>query len=59
MLKNHMKKSIPCVLRGMVLPPTFPSLGKVFPEFVLAKQRKGKTFLSRVLKSVNQTRSRA
>ncbi|KAM7526011.1 hypothetical protein LguiA_015913 [Lonicera macranthoides] len=56
MLENHMGKSIPCVLGGMVLPPTFPSIGKVFPEFVLTKQRKGTTFLSRVLKSVNQTK---
>ncbi|KAM7524541.1 hypothetical protein LguiA_014443 [Lonicera macranthoides] len=56
MLGNYMGKSIPCVLKGMVLPPTFPFLGKVFPEFVLTKQRKGTTFLSRVLKSVNQKR---
>lgn len=51
-----MEKSISRVLRGIILPPIFSSLEEVFPEFVLAKQKKGKPFLSGILKFVNQTK---
>ncbi|KAM7484302.1 hypothetical protein LguiA_000311 [Lonicera macranthoides] len=54
MLENHMGKSIPCVLRGMVLPPNFSPLGKVFPKFVLTKQRKDFPFPSTKIRKLNE-----